>query len=273
MNKAAHTVRVLIKRDLSSSLHGLGVYIATFISFLSSSFILKNYLDSIRENNISISSDPLNYPLFISVIIISFYLAILSAISISRERDQGTLEVLFYGPVSCPSYVLAKYLKDILLYLGVVGFFLIYFLGVSGLTNLGFSCGLVQGIFLSIFSVSCAISFGLFISSFTNRVRSSILYLVGIFLAFLAVQFSHTILLSIPEENMVPALIYLENTLSVISKGVEWVSPFSYLNRGMDAVSLGNFWLYAMNVGYCIIYSAILLTFSMLILERKGVRG
>jgi len=174
--KSIHTVKVLMKRELISSLYGPGIYIAIFISFLSSSFILKNYLDSIREDNISISSDPLNYPLFISVIVISFYLAILSAISISRERDQGTLEVLFYGPVSCPSYVLAKYFKDLLLYLVVVGFLFVYFWGVSVLTNLGFSYGLVQAAFLSIFSVSCAITFGLFISSFTNRVRSSILY-------------------------------------------------------------------------------------------------
>jgi len=271
--KSIHTVKVLMKRELISSLYGLGIYIAIFISFLSSSFILKNYLDSIREDNISISSDPLNYPLFISVIIISFYLAILSAISISRERDQGTLEVLFYGPVSCPSYVLAKYFKDLLLYLVVVGFLFVYFWGVSVLTNLGLSYGLVQAAFLSIFSVSCAITFGLFISSFTNRVRSSILYLVGIFLAFLAVQLSHTILLGMPEENMPSALIYLGNTLSIISKGVEWVSPFSYLSRGMDAISLGNPWLYTMNIIYCVIYSAILLVLSTLVLERKGVRG
>jgi len=273
MNKSAHTVRVLIKRDLLASLRGLGVYITIFISFLSSSFILKNYLDSIKENNISISSDPLSYPLFISVVVISFYMAILSAIAISRERDQGTLEVLFYGPISSVSYVLAKYFKDILLYLVVIGFFFIYFWGVSALTNLGFSYGLVKAILLSLFSVSGAISFGLFISSFTNRVRSSILFLVGIFLAFLAVQLSHTVLLSIPEENMSPALIYLGNTLSVISKGVEWVSPFSYLSRGMDAISLGSIWEYTMNIVYCIIYSAILLFLGILILKKRGVRG
>jgi len=46
---SGRTINVLAKRDLISTLHGWGIYIATFISFLASSFILKNYLDSIRE--------------------------------------------------------------------------------------------------------------------------------------------------------------------------------------------------------------------------------
>jgi len=41
----------------------------------------------------------------------------------------------------------------------------------------------------------------------------------------------------------------------------------------MDAISLGNPWLYTMNIIYCVIYSAILLVLSTLVLERKGVRG
>lgn len=270
---SGRTINVLARKDLVSTLRSWGIYIATFISFLVSSFILKNYLDSIRENNISISSDPLNYPLFISVVIVSFYLAILSAISISREKDQGTLEVLFYGSINCPSFILAKYIKNMLTYLIMIGFFFVYFLGVSGLTDLGFSYGLIEAMGFSIFFASCMISFGLLISSLTERVRSSILWLVGIFLAFLAIQISHTVLLGIPEENMSSPLIYLENTLSVISKGIGWISPFSYLTRGMDAISLGNLKIYGLNIAYCIVYSLILLIFSIIIFKKKGVRG
>jgi len=268
-----HTVKALSKRDLYSTLRSWGIYIVAFLSFIASSFILKNYLDSIKENDILISADPLNYPLFISVIIISFYLAILSAISISREKDQGTLEVLFYGPVSSSIYILGKYIKDILTYLIMVIFFLAYFWGVSFLTNLGFSYGLVKTILVSIFSVSCVVSFGLFISSLTGKIRSSIIWLIGILLLFLAVQVGQTILFGMPEEKMSPVLTYLGNTLSIISRGINWISPFSYLTRGIDAVSLGNNFLYGINILYSIIYSAILLSLSIFTLKRKGVRG
>ncbi|TET07728.1 hypothetical protein E3J84_07075 [Candidatus Aerophobetes bacterium] len=268
-----HTVRALAKKDLYSTLSRWGIYIAAFISFIASSFILKNFLDSIKENDILISANPLNYPLFISTIIISFYLAILSAISISREKDQGTLEVLFYGPVSCPTYILGKYIKDMLTYLVVVVFFLAYFWGVSFLTNLGFSYGLVKIIFVSIFSVSCIVSFGLFISSLTGKMRNSIIWLIGILILFLVIQVGQTILFSIPEEKMSPVLTYLGNTLSVVSRGVNWISPFSYLTRGIDAVSLDNAFLYWLNILYSIIYSAILLVLSIFTLKRKGVKG
>lgn len=273
LSLSIYAVKALSKRDLYSTLRSWGIYIAVFLSFLASSFILKNYLDSIKEDDILISADPLNYPLFLSVVIISFYLAILSAISISREKDQGTLEVLFYGPVSCPAYILGKYLKDILTYLVTLVLFVAYFWGVSFLTNLGFSYGLVKILLTSIFSVSCIVSFGLFISSLTGKMRNSIIWLIGILILFLAIQVGQTILLGMPEESLSPVLTYLGNTLFVISRIVSWISPFSYLTRGIDAVSLGNAFLYGLNILYSIIYSAILLSLSMFILKRKGVRG
>jgi len=267
------TIKALSKRDLYSTLRSWGIYIVAFLSFIASSFILKNYLDSIQADDILISADPLNYPLFISVIIISFYLAILSAISISREKDQGTLEILFYGPVSSLTYILGKYIKDILTYLVMVVFFLVYFWGVSLLTNLGFSYGLLKTILVSIFSVSCIVSFGLFISCLTGKMRNSIIWLVGILALFLAIQIGQTILLGMPEENMSPVLTYLGDTLSVVSQGINWISPFSYLTRGIDSVQLGNTLLYGLNILYSLAYSAILLLLSIFILKRKGVKG
>ena len=267
------TIKALSKRDLYSTLRSWGIYIVAFLSFIASSFILKNYLDSIQADDILISADPLNYPLFISVIIISFYLAILSAISISREKDQGTLEVLFYGPVSSFTYILGKYIKDILTYLVMVVFFLVYFWGVSLLTNLGFSYGLLKTILVSIFSVSCIVSFGLFISCLTGKMRNSIIWLVGILALFLAIQIGQTILLGMPEENMSPVLTYLGDTLSVVSQAINWISPFSYLTRGIDSVYLDNTLLYGLNILYSLAYSAILLLLSIFILKRKGVKG
>lgn len=267
------TIKALTKRDLYSSLRSWGIYIVAFLSFVASSFILKNYLDSIQADNILISADPLNYPLFISVVIISLYLAILSAVSISREKDQGTLEVLFYGPVSSSTYILGKYIKDILTYLVMIIFFLVYFWGVSLLTNLGFSYGLLKTILVSIFSVSCIVSFGLFISSLTGKMRNSIIWLVGILGLFLVVQLGQTVLLGMPEESMSPVLTYLGDTLSVVSQGINWISPFSYLTRGIDAVYLDSTLLYGLNILYSLVYSAVLLSLSIVILKRKGVKG
>jgi len=273
LSLSIHTVKALAKRDLYSTLSSLGIYIAAFLSFVASSFILKNFLQSIKGDDILISADPLNYPLFISTVIVSFYLALLSAISISREKDQGTLEVLFCGPVSSSTYILGKYIKNILTYFVVVLFFLVYFWGVSLLTNLGFSSRLGKAILTSIFSLSCVISFGLFISSLTKKMRNSIIWLIGILILFLAVGIGQTILFGMPQGEVSSVLTYLTDTLSVVSRGVDWISPFSYLSRGIDAISLDNSFLWGLNILYSIIYSAVLLLFSICIFKRKGVRG
>ena len=60
-----------LKRDLLYSLYSWGYYGVLFVSFFASSFILKNFLDGIREDDILVSAFPLNYPLYITIIIIS----------------------------------------------------------------------------------------------------------------------------------------------------------------------------------------------------------
>jgi len=268
-----YSMRVLIKRELISSLYGWGVYAAMFIAFLVSSFILRNFLRGIREENIFISSYPLNFPLFVSVVIISFYLVVVSAISISREREQGTLEVLFYGPVSSSSFLLGKYFTDMILYMIILGFSAIYFLGVSLLTNLGFTYLLVKAFLLSIFLASCVISFGLFISSLTGRVRSSIIWLVGILLAFLGLWFLQNMFLTFPPEAFTSWLLYIRKTLFVTQHIINWVSPFSYLSRGMESIRIGSVKPFVLNIVYSIIYTVVLLFLSIYILKAKGVRA
>lgn len=273
LSLSIRSMKILTKRELLSSLYGWGLYVAMFISFLVSSLILRNFLRGIGENNIFISSYPLNFPLFISVIIISLYLVIVSAISISREKEQGTLEVLFYGPVSSSSFLLGKYFTDMILYFIIIGFSVVYFLGVSFITNLGFTTTLLKAYLLSIFIASCVISFGLFISSLTGRVRSSIIWLVGILIAFLIIWFLQNIFLYFPPEVLSPPLRYLQKVLSVAYYFINWISPFSYLSRGMESIQLESPEPFLLNIAYSIIYTVVLLILSIYILRAKGVRG
>ena len=67
---SVYNMKVLAKRELTSSLYGWGFYAAIFISSLVSSFILKNFLQGIIAENIFITSFPLNFPFFTSIIIL-----------------------------------------------------------------------------------------------------------------------------------------------------------------------------------------------------------
>ncbi|HSV31569.1 MAG TPA: ABC transporter permease subunit [Atribacteraceae bacterium] len=272
MVQRARVTSILFKRDLVFTLYNWRYYTALFVAFLASSFILENFLDGIREDDILVSAYPLNYPLYISIIIISLYLAILSAVSISRERERGTLEVLFYGPVTPGNFLLGKYLKDLVLGIVALGFCAGYFYLVSYATNLGFTTGLIKALIMSIFLISCVVSFGLFISSITGRVKSSVLSLIAILGAFLAVQFIHAALLGLEREGLSMPMLYLRQTISLLFQGINWVSPFAFLNRALESVVLESWPLYFTTIAYATIYSVIFIVLSIISMGRKGVK-
>ncbi|UCF92286.1 MAG: ABC transporter permease subunit [Desulfobacterales bacterium] len=272
-NFPVHTVRALVKREFSAAIRGWGLYAAMTLAFLTSSFFLNQYMGAIGDNNIRIASDPLSFPLHISLFVVSFYLAIVAAVAISREKDQGTLEVLFYGPVNCSSYLTAKYLADMLVYLVLAGFMLLYFLAVSALTRLALSWNLMHGLVLSFFSVSCVISFSLLISAMTSKIRNSIMGLVASLIIFLGVQIVHGLLGRLGAETLSPSWAYFRNIVNPLYGGIEWISPFAPLNRGMEAVLIGNMPAYGATLLYCLFYALIFLAAAVMVLARKGVRG
>lgn len=268
-----NAVRVITKREFKSTFfYGVGAYLAIFVSLLVSSLLLKNYLDGIKDQGMLMMSDPLNYPLFIATLISSFYLAIISSLSISGEKDHQTMEVLFYGPIDHSSFVIAKYANDILAYLVMVLFFLAYFALISFLTNFSLSFNFAKLILLSIFLASCMISFGLFLSSLTTRIRSSIISFVGIAVGFFAAQILYRILGSTKPELLSTPLLYLRNIMEVLYVWcIQWISPFSYFDRGLEAVSLGIHGEYAVSIISSLLYSIIMVLFSILILRKKGI--
>jgi len=273
MSRRGKVVKILFKRDLLYTLYSFGYYAMLFVSFFASSFILKNFLTSINEEDILVSAYPLNYPLYITIIIISLYLVIVSAISISREREQGTLEVLFYGPVTTGSFLASKFLKDLFLGIISLGFTACYFYLVSAFTNLGFTMGLIKALIMGVFLIACVVSFGLFISSLTGRIRSSVLALVAILGAFLAVQLAYNTLLGFEKETLSIPLLYLRQTLHFVFKAINWISPFAFLSRGLDSIILESTALYLQNILYCTIYSIVFLILSIYSMKKRGVKA
>jgi ABC-type transport system involved in multi-copper enzyme maturation permease subunit len=267
------TVKALVKRDLSAATKSWGPYVAATVSFLASSLVLKNYLSGVGDNNILIASDPLNFPLYISLVVVSFYLAIISAVSISSEKDRGTLEVLFYGPVNNASYLLSKYMADMTIFLFLIGLLIPYFIFVSLLTNLALSWSLVKGIVLSIFSASCIISFSLLVSAATSKMRNSVIWIIALLGVFLSIQLTNGILLRLDEKALSPLLQYLRMTINVINAGIEWVTPFAPLNKGIQAIVISNAQLYLGSVLFALLYSSFFLIASVVVLHNKGVQA
>lgn len=267
-----HPMWVLAKRELRSAIYGIGIYVTILLSLIISSVILQNYIKSVGRDQLLITASPLAYPLFIATVVCAVYLALSSVTSIAREKDMQTLEALFYGPVDHATYILSKYLKGVLSYIFIVLFLAAYFTVASTVSNLGLSLKFFGVLLLSLFLSSCVITFGIFVSTLAGSVRTSVLLFLGIAGGLIAFQISHGALVRIEEPSLAAPLIYLRNTLAIINAGVKWASPFHYMNQGMEAVSLGSVGKYVLSGALSMIYSAVALFASVLVLKRKGVR-
>lgn len=264
------TVWILAKRELRLTFFGSGIYLAVLIGLVISSIVLDNYLMALSRDRLLITASPFAYPLFVATGVCTAYLALSSVTSIARERNNQTLELLFYGPVDHTSYIFAKYAKAVLSYLFICLLLVVYYVVASLTSNLGLSFKFLGVLALSFFLSSCVITFGIFMSTLCGSVRTSVLLFFGIVGGLVAVQAVLEVLMNMGD-NPAPALLYLRNTLSILHVIVKWVSPFYYLDKGMEAVSLGSVAKYAASGFYSAVYSALFLVFSVLALRRKGV--
>lgn len=269
----AHAVKVATKRELKSTLYGVGLYITLFLVFLTTSyFFVNSTIRNVIEEGITSLGNPITAPFFASVGLAATYLGLCSALSISRERDQGTLEVLFYGPIDAVTFVLAKYFHQIFAFLVALAFAIVNFYLIARLTNLGFSTDFLGLILLSVFLTSCMVSFGIFLSAASKRMMVSVILFLGLVIFFLGFFVAHAVVMSFPEAGLSPLIIYVRVVLDNLNAVMQWISPISYFIRGSSAVFMGNTGEVVVSLIASAAYSVVLLAASVWLFERKGVR-
>lgn len=261
------------QRDLRSMVFGLGMYGVLGLSMLAATLILRNYLNFVNEKGLLVLSGAFTLPLFAAVFLSSLFLALSSVTTIARERDQGTMEVLFYGPVDGVSYILGKYLAHIVVYLMMVVVYGVGFVLYAGLTNFTFPPRLIWVLLLSILVTSDVVAFGMFLSTLSRTVRAALLLFLAIVLVFVVIQAGHTFLTTIPiQDRYYNPVLFLKNAFSFLNQVAGWLSPFSYLNQGLNAVGRGSGTTYLVMLVISAAYTVVFLGLSVVALERKGVR-
>lgn len=269
----AHVAKVTAKREFKSTLYGIGLYLTLCLIFVSASFFfVRGTLRSMIDSGVVSSSNPVMGPLFIAVGLAAIYLGLCSSLAISRDRDQGTLETLFYGPVDPSSYIIGKYIHQLATHVVVLVFALVNFYLLSHVTHMGFSADMVGILVLSIFLTSSMVSFGIFLSVSTRRMMVSLILFLALVLFFLGFTAVHTWIMNVPGQNLAGAMIYVRIVLDRLNDVVKWVSPVAYFERGMAAVSTASPSQYFLSVVQSVVYSVVLLYASIWIFRRKGVR-
>jgi ABC-type transport system involved in multi-copper enzyme maturation permease subunit len=193
------------------------------------------------------------------------------AVSLAREIEHRTLEVLFLAPIRFSSFVLGRFLGQLTYYLIALPLVLVFFIGYATSVNLRIGPGFLGAIALSPFTVASVVGFGFLIAAYLRKTRITVVVLLAVILVLLAVQFAHVLLPTLQPAEADTTLLVLTDVVDVMYRVVEWISPFAYLTKGVDAAQIGAPELYGKVVLASIAYTIITLVLSVWVLREKGI--
>jgi ABC-type transport system involved in multi-copper enzyme maturation permease subunit len=200
------------------------------------------------------------------------FLALASVATIARERDQGTLEVLFYGPVDTTSYVLAKHLAHLLAYVPIGLGLAVLLLAYSGMSGLRLPGAFVLELLLSTFTAAAVAALGVCLSTLVRGARAGIALLGALAVLFLAIRLGSEALSGVQLSTVAGPLLLVRNLVLAVDAAVGYVSPFSTFQRGVDALVRQDLLAYGGAIVLACLQCGLLLAASVRLLGRRSVR-
>jgi len=277
MNK--RILKVLTKREILSGVYGINVYFLIFLSCIMASIFFYTFLDTMKNG--IITGTPMLTTFIFSVIPLSgLYFGISAVTSIAKERSEKTIEVLFYGPVSEENYILEKYINKMFLYCYFLSFVIIFFVLSEKFMNFGLGTNFLKVCFLSILIVSCAVSFGIFLSTLAPSENMSIVILIGFYVCMGSLLILES-MLGLPTHGNINIIQNMFLKIVHLSRRID---PIHYFSLGMSSISDGGKELldfklfktsvdkYVLSVLESTIYSAIMMVASIISMKIKGVK-
>jgi ABC-type transport system involved in multi-copper enzyme maturation permease subunit len=204
--------------------------------------------------------------------IIALYLAVSAAVSTARDREIGTLEVLFWGPVDEASYILGKIGGLLAAFIAALPLLFAVFVLLSLMTGFALTSKMPVSLVLSIVPAAVTISFGVLLAVGTSRVRTAVLLLVAVIAVLLGINFAYNLILLVPISDAASPVLPLRDTLAALDEIVRWLSPFSHVERVVDAVTRGAWRSAALGLGAALGYAAAVIVLAALWLRRRGVQ-
>ncbi len=109
-------------RDISRS---FGTYVLLSLGWIGVYLSIGNTLKVIQQGYATVIREPLSLIVLGMLIVSSLFFSIIAGISVVRDREQGVVELLFYGPISHSEYVIGKFLAHWTFYAILAFIFLI----------------------------------------------------------------------------------------------------------------------------------------------------
>lgn len=267
-----HIVRVIALREARGAIRGIGGYIALTVALLAGTWILLVDVRALEAGGVLVLSDPFGPAFTIAMLVLALFLAVSAAVSAARDRESGTLEVLFYGPVDEISYVLGKVGGLLVAFAAALPLLLASFALLGLMTGFALTTKILFGLALSIVPAAEIIGFGVLLSVGTSHVRTAVLLLIAVIAGLLGISVAYSLVLLVPITDAASPVLPLRDALAALDAVVRWLSPFSYLERVVDGVTRGAWRSAIVSLMIAIAYAAIVIVLAAFWLRRRGVQ-
>jgi len=268
-----HAGWVVARREIGNAASALGGYVAIATALLAAGWIVSNDIRAARAADLLVLEHPFRSAVTVAVLVISLFLGVSAVVSVARERDRGTLEVLFYGPVDEVSYLGGKLLGQVGGYLVALPILLAGLLMLSFLTGLSLTGSVILGMVASVVPAGLVVAFGLLLAVIGGRLRNAVLLFVTATLAMVAVSVAYRFLLTVPIGSATSPLLPIRDAIGAMNAVVEWISPFATLERTVDGIAIGAWASVALSLLVAGGYTLVSLLGAAAILRRRGIRS
>jgi ABC-type transport system involved in multi-copper enzyme maturation permease subunit len=259
------------KWEFLKTLFSFRNYIAIFLSLCIAWWMVNGMINTVAQNGLIIEANPFMLPFLATLLPYAVFLALAVAVSLAREIEQRTFEVLFFAPIRFSSFVLGRFLGQLTYYLIALPLVLIFFIGYASSVNLRVGPGFLGAIALSPFTVASVVGFGFLVAAILRKTRVTVIALLAMILLLIGVQFAHVLLPTLQPAEADTTLVVLTDVVDVMYRVIEWVSPFAYLTKGVDAAQIGAPELYIKVVLVSLAYTILTLVLSVWVLREKGI--
>ena len=233
--------------------------------------VLRNTLRTVRTGYLSVISDPFLTPFLAMCLLGALYVALSAALSVGREREMGTLETLFYGPIGHLDYLVGKFVAHWLVFLAMLVAFSAGCIALSAMTHLRISTAIGGIVGLASVVALAFIGLGLVAATVMRSMRGSLLLFMGLVSAIVVVAGASYILNAVVAGRELLGLIPLRDAVYLLNRFVTWLSPVSYLLNGTDAAVRLNWAEWGRYAIGSLAYGLVALGLATSSLRRNGV--
>ena len=271
-----HAIQAISKKSRQTKFWGIGIFLVMSLGFAISSMLLVNTLKFTEVNIVSVETQPLLTPIMVNAILVSLYLAFTCAISVSREYDKGTLELLMYGPVDESSFIIGNFAAQLAVFFITVVAALGWVLVCIWRVNLTFQWSLLLIFLATFFMAAQLISLGLLMAMLGGKTRNSLVYFVLTVLFFAAIPLADMIvanLVTVSASTANDPMLIVRDVLAAINSVICWISPYALLQNALDGLIAGSTSAYFLNMAVMFGETLLMLFGSIFALKKKGVRS